>query len=85
MSKALVINELREKNGYSKNDAEIAFEASINAIKSVVEAGGEVRAAPLGTFRQKAIPAKNGVMPGTGKPGSTPARKVISFKPAAKA
>lgn len=72
-----------EAHGTPAAVVEEVITATLGVIKDVVYCGGEVTLRGFGTFGHKNRKAKNARNISTGDPVHVPARKVVSFKPAA--
>lgn len=80
ISKADLIDEIAEKTKLSKKDSNEALSAAIEAIKSAVKKGNEVRLvgfATLKTVQRKAMVKRN---PKTQKEINVPAKRVAKAK-----
>ena len=72
-----------EAHGTTAAVVEEGIKATLGVIKDVVYCGGEVTLRGFGTFGHKNRKAKTARNISTGEPVHVPARKVVSFKPAA--
>lgn len=72
-----------EAHGTPAAVVEEVITATLGVIKDVVYCGGEVTLWGFGTFGHKNRKAKTARNISTGEPVHVPARKVVSFKPAA--
>lgn len=72
-----------EAHGIPVAVVEEVITATLGVIKDTVYCGGEVTLRGFGTFGHKNRKAKTARNISTGEPVHVPARKVVSFKPAA--
>ncbi len=84
MNKAQLIKVIREELGpdASKQDAALALDATLNAIKKTV-AREKVQIVGFGTFETKLRAPHKGRNPRTGEVIQVPASRSVTFKPAA--
>lgn len=80
MNKAELIVAVAEKTGMSKKDGERAVSATLDAIKSSVEAGEKVQLVGFGVFDVKKRDARIGRNPKTKEEIKIPASRVPVFK-----
>ncbi|NLW66145.1 MAG: HU family DNA-binding protein [Clostridiales bacterium] len=80
MNKAELIAAVAEKTGMSKKDGERAVSATLDAIKSSVEAGEKVQLVGFGVFDVKKRDARIGRNPKTKEEIKIPASRVPVFK-----
>ncbi len=78
MNKAELIEAIAAK-GLSKKDAEVALNATIDAVKEALKAGDKVQLAGFGTFAVKERAAREGINPRTGEKIAIAAAKVPTF------
>lgn len=78
MNKAELIDAIAAK-GLTKKDAEIALNATLDALKDALKAGDKVQLAGFGTFAVKERAARDGINPRTGEKIKIAAAKVPTF------
>ena len=78
MNKAELIDAIAAK-GLTKKDAEIALNATVEAVKNALRAGDKVQLAGFGTFAVKERAAREGINPRTGEKIKIAATKVPAF------
>lgn len=78
MNKAELIEAIATK-GLTKKDAEVALNATIDAIKEALKAGDKIQLAGFGTFAVKDRAAREGINPRTGEKIAIAATKVPTF------
>ena len=78
MNKAELIDAIAAK-GLTKKDAEIALNATVEAVKNALKAGDKVQLAGFGTFAVKERAAREGINPRTGEKIKIAATKVPAF------
>ena len=80
MTKTELINEVANKTGRTKKDAEKAVSAVIESITDAMSMGDKVQLVGFGTFEVRDRAAREGKNPATGETISIPATKVPAFK-----
>ena len=80
MTKTELINEVANKTGLTKKDAEKAVSAVIESITDAMSMGAKVQLVGFGTFEVRDRAAREGKNPATGETISIPATKVPAFK-----
>ena len=80
MTKTELINEVANKTGLTKKDAEKAVSAVIESITDAMSMGDKVQLVGFGTFEVRDRAAREGKNPATGETISIPATKVPAFK-----
>ena len=80
MTKTELINEVANKTGLTKKDAEKAVSAVIESITDAMSMGEKVQLVGFGTFEVRDRAAREGKNPATGETISIPATKVPAFK-----
>lgn len=80
MNKNDLVSKVAESADISKQKAASAVDAVINAIKSSLKAGDDVRLVGFGTFSVSQRAATTGRNPRTGEPIKIPASKQPKFK-----
>ncbi len=81
MNKAELINHIASKAEISKTAASSAVDAFIDAVKTVLKKGDELRLVGFGTFGVKKRKPRKGRNPRTGEEIKIPAQKVPFFRP----
>lgn len=82
MTKTELIAITAEKAGMTKNDAEKAVSAAMEAITAELAAGNRVQLAGFGTFETKTRAARTGRNPKTKETIEIAASTSVGFKPA---
>ncbi len=80
MTKVELINQVAEKAGLSKKDAEKAVSAVVASISDALVNGEKVQLVGFGTFEVRDRKAKEGINPLTKTKITVPAKKVPAFK-----
>ena len=80
MTKTELINEVANKTGLTKKDAEKAVSAVIESITDAMSMGDKVQLVGFGTFEVRDRAAREGKNPATGETISIPATKDPAFK-----
>ena len=80
MTKTELINEVANKTGLTKKDAEKAVSAVLESITDAMALGDKVQLVGFGTFEVRDRAAREGKTPATGETISIPATKVPAFK-----
>ncbi|MBX3700829.1 MAG: HU family DNA-binding protein [Dokdonella sp.] len=81
MNKGDLVNAMADGSGLSKADAERALDAMVDAVKTELQAGGQVSLVGFGTFLVRARAARTGRNPRTGEDIKIAASKAPAFKP----
>jgi len=80
VAKTLLVEQVAEKTGLTKKQAEGVVEAALDIIVNSVQQGQSVGLPGLGTFSVKTTAARTGVRPGTTERIQIPAGKKVAFK-----
>ncbi len=80
MTKADLVNEIADKAGLSKADAEKALKAFTDTVGTALKKGDKVSLVGFGTFSVGERAARTGKNPQTGAQINIPAAKVPKFK-----
>lgn len=80
LNKSEFVNELAEKTGLSKADAERAVTAYHDLIGATLSQGGQVAFTGFGTYKVSMRAARTGRNPRTGETIQIPASKAVAFK-----
>ena len=80
MNKAELITAIAEKSGLSKNDADTALAAAIDAVTEALKAGDKVSLVGFGTFEVRERAERQGKNPATGEAITIAACKAPAFK-----
>ncbi len=80
MNKADLVNQVAEKAGLTKKDAEKALNATFESISDALSKKGKVQLVGFGTFEVRKRAAREGRNPATGKKINIPASNVPAFK-----
>ncbi len=81
MNKAELIEHVATKAKITKKAAAAAVDAFVDAVKTTLKKGGELRLVGFGTFGVKKRKARKGRNPRTGETIKIPAQKVPFFRP----
>ena len=81
VTKADIVDQVYEKIGFTRKEAEEAVDIKFDQIKAVLSGGESVRISGFASFYVKNKKARNARNPKTGMPIVIKARKVLSFKP----
>jgi len=81
MNKSELAQQVAEKAGLSKADAQRAIDAVFGTVTATLRSGNEVRILGFGTFSQRKRAASTGRNPRTGQAIKIPASKQPKFKP----
>lgn len=81
MTKAELANQLMEKTGLSRTEANQAVELFLESVKEALKKGEKVSLVGFGTFLVKTKNARHGRNPRTGEPIFIDAKHVVVFKP----
>ena len=76
-----IIDDVYEKVGFTRKEAEKAVEVIFDEIKIVLSGGENVRISGFASFNIRSKKARNARNPKTGEPIVIKARKVLTFKP----
>ena len=80
MNKMELIQEVSERAGLAKKDAEKALNALLDTVADTLASGDKVQLVGFGSFETKAREARTGRNPKTKEPIEIPATKVPVFK-----
>ena len=80
MNKTELINQVAERAGLSKKDAEQALNAMLDTVSDALAQGDKVQLVGFGSFEIKARDARMGRNPRTKEPIEIPATKAPVFK-----
>ena len=80
MNKAEMIQQVAEKTGQTKKDAEACINATFDVIQGALVAGDKVQLVGFGAFEVKSRAARTGRNPKTKEVIQIPASKVPAFK-----
>ena len=80
LTKAHIIEEIMNQNGFSKKKSIETVEALLELIKSTLESGEDVLLSGFGKFCVKEKSERRGRNPATGDDLMLPPRKVVRFK-----
>ena len=83
MNKTGLVNEIAAKAQLNKVDAKKALEATLETIAEALKNEDKVQLIGFGTFAVVDKPERTGINPLTKEKIVIPARKVVTFKPAA--
>ena len=81
MTRAVIIDDIREKVGFSKTDVAKIVESVFDIIKETAQRGGKVKISGFGIFTTRNKRAWLGRNPKTGDRMEISARRVLTFKP----
>lgn len=81
MNKQELVTQVAQYSGLTKSDAEKALDATIQAITTSLQSGGDVRLVGFGTFSTSQRQASEGRNPRTGEKIAIPARRLPKFSP----
>ena len=81
MTKAVIIDDIREKVGFSKTDVAKIVESIFDIIKETAQRGGKVKISGFGIFTTRNKRAWLGRNPKTGGRMEISPRRVLTFKP----
>ena len=81
VTKADIVDQVYEKIGFTRKEAEEAVDIIFDQIKAVLSGGESVRISGFASFNVKNKKARKARNPKTGMPIVIKARKVLSFKP----
>ncbi len=79
LTKADIITEVMNKNGYDRRQATDTVEALLELIKKTLESGEDVLISRFGKFCVKSKKERRGRNPATGGDMMLKARKVVTF------
>ena len=80
MNKATLIQQIAEKSGLERKQAEKALDAFVDVVTSALKAGDKVQLVGFGSFEVKERAAHSGRNPATGDTIELPASKSPVFK-----
>ena len=80
LTKNDIIEEIRTKNGFSRNKSIETVETLLGIIKQTLASGEDVKVSGFGKFRVKEKSERKGRNPATGGDMMLAPRKVVTFK-----
>ncbi len=80
LTKARLVDQLRERIGFPRQDASALVEGLLDLMKEALEAGESVKVSGFGNFVVRAKRARRGRNPHTGEAITLPGRRVLTFK-----
>jgi integration host factor subunit alpha len=80
LTKANIVEEVAEQNGYPKNQSIEMIETLLEIIKGTLESGEDVLISRFGKFFVKEKPERRGRNPATGKDMMLEPRRVVTFR-----
>ena len=80
LTKANIVEEVAEQNGYTKNRSFEMIETLLEIIKRTLESGEDVLVSRFGKFCVKTKHERRGRNPSTGKDMMLEPRKVVTFR-----
>jgi integration host factor subunit alpha len=80
LTKAKIVEEVSEQNGYPKNQSIEMIETLLEIIKSTLESGEDVLISRFGKFCVKEKHERRGRNPATGKDMMLEPRRVVTFR-----
>ena len=80
LTKANIVEEVAEQNGYPKNQSIGIIETLLEIIKSTLESGEDVLISRFGKFCVKEKRERRGRNPATGKDMMLEPRRVVTFR-----
>jgi integration host factor subunit alpha len=80
LTKAKIVEEVSEQNGYPKNQSIEMIEALLEIIKGTLESGEDVLISRFGKFCVKEKHERRGRNPATGKDMMLEPRRVVTFR-----
>jgi integration host factor subunit alpha len=80
MTKAGIVDRVKEKTGFSKKDSIELVEVVFGLVKDTLESGEKVKVAGFGNFEVKAKGDRRGRNPQTGEDITIEARRILTFK-----
>ncbi len=80
LTKANIVEEVAEQNGYPKNQSIEMIETLLEIIKSTLESGEDVLISRFGKFCVKEKHERRGRNPATGKDMMLEPRRVVTFR-----
>ena len=80
LTKANIVEEVAEQNGYPKNQSTKMIETLLEIIKRTLESGEDVLVSGFGKFCVKTKRERRGRNPATGKDMMLEPRKVVTFR-----
>ena len=80
LTKANIVEEVAEQNGYPKNQSIEMIETLLEIIKSTLESGEDVLISRFGKFCVKEKHERRGRTPATGKDMMLEPRRVVTFR-----
>lgn len=80
MTKAELIGQVAESTGLTKKDAEIAIDATFDAVADALAAQDKIQISGFGTFATKFRAEREGINPATGEKMTVKASTGVVFK-----
>ena len=80
LTKARLVDQLRERIGLPRQDATVLVEGLLDALKESLEAGETVKVSGFGNFVVRTKHARRGRNPHSGEAITLPGRRVLTFK-----
>ncbi len=80
LTKANIVEEVAEQNGYPKNQSVEMIETLLEILKSTLESGEDVLISRFGKFCVKEKHERRGRNPATGKDMMLEPRRVVTFR-----
>ena len=80
LTKAKIVEEVSEQNGYPKNQSIEMIETLLEIIKSTLESGEDVLISRFGKFCVRDKKARRGRNPATGEDMMLGQRRVVTFR-----
>jgi integration host factor subunit alpha len=80
LTKAKIVKEVAEQNGYPKNQSSELIENLLEIIKSALESGEDVLISRFGKFCVQEKHERRGRNPATGKDMMMEPRRVVTFR-----
>ena len=80
LTKSQIINEIKNRNGYSKKESTDVIETLLEIMKKTLESGEDVLISGFGKFSVKEKAERRGRNPATGGDMMLAPRKVVTFK-----
>jgi integration host factor subunit alpha len=80
LTKAQIIEEIRTRNGFSKNKSAETVETLLEIIKRTLESGEDVLVSGFGKFCVKEKRERRGRNPATGEDMMLAPRRVVTFR-----
>ncbi len=80
LTKANIVEKIRVKNGFSRNQSLETLETLLEIIKRALESGDDVLLSGFGKFRVRLKKERKGRNPATGEDMMLRPRKVVTFR-----